>query len=245
MRTIRIYLDQVFIINEIITVQNQAFTHLVKVLRLKQNDTFITFNGSGNDYRLDIASIEKKQLTAKVISSHPAVNESPLSITLYQALTKSDHMDWTLQKSTELGVSHIVPFISERSQGRLNTKQLEKKQNHWSKIIFSACEQSGRATIPKLQTLISFETLLNSINQLGNTFVLHFDDDALSFNDIKLSGQSINIICGSEGGFSDNEIKKLKKLSINILSLGTRVLRTETAAISTISILQNKFGDMA
>lgn len=245
MRTIRIYLDQALVVNQNVTIHGQAFNHLIKVLRLKPNDTFVAFNGDGNDYKLVIHSIEKKQLSAEVVSQQTVLNESNLKITLYQALSKSDHMDWTVQKSTELGVTTIVPFISERTQGRLNDKQRQKKQDHWQKIIISACEQSGRATLPKLSPLIHFNTLVNELVTNQACYVLHFDKDSLYFKDLSINTNAISILCGAEGGFSDSEIKELKQQSVKILSLGSRVLRTETAALATISILQNTFGDMA
>jgi 16S rRNA (uracil1498-N3)-methyltransferase len=244
MRLIRIYHNRPLSIGQILVIEQQAFVHLIKVLRLKIGQTFSLFNGDGYDYQLSITEINKKNLSANILSSTPSLAESPLKITLYQALSKNDHMDWTLQKATELGVSSIIPFYSERSQGRFKEKQLDKKQQHWKNIIQSACEQCGRGTLPKLNSISNFQGVIQQLSPSANILLLHFDKNTLSFNHIKNDMKEIHLFCGAEGGFTDEEASQLKQKGATVLSLGPRVLRTETAALTAIAILQNKYGDI-
>jgi len=244
MRLIRIYINQKFEINQTFTVDQQPFNHLIKVLRLNVNDSFIVFNGDGYNYHAIIIDIQKKQLTAKTSELSNPENESPLDITLYQAISKSDHMDWTIQKAVELGANSIVPFYSQRTQGRFKNKQLEKKQKHWEQIAISACEQSGRSLLCNTLDIIDFNSVLIKLTNAKNKYVFDFDKKAIKFNQLPTKLNEINIICGPEGGFIPEEITAFKDIATKVVTLGPRVLRTETAAISAISVLQYKYGDI-
>ncbi len=245
MRLPRIYINNELAKQNSLQLEGQAFVHLVKVLRLKPGAPFIVFNNSGTDYHCIIVKIEKKRCHAEITARQTVNNESPLKISLYQAVSKSEHMDITLQKATELGVYQIIPFYSQRSQKHLKSTQAEKKHLHWQKVIQSACEQCGRSILPKISPILTFPHLLEILSQQENKYLLHFSDNALSLKTAKITEQQVSIICGNEGGFTEEEAEKLQAIQCQVISLGSRILRTETAAISSIAILQALYGDLA
>ncbi len=245
MRLPRIYINNDLAKQSTLQLEGQAFVHLVKVLRFKPGSHFIVFNNTGTDYHCIITKIEKKCCYAEITASQTVKNESPLKIYLYQAVSKNEHMDLTLQKATELGVYKIIPFYSQRSQKHLKANQAEKKHSHWQKVIQSACEQCGRSILPPISPILAFPALLEELSQQPNKYLLHFSDNATSLKTIKITEQQVSIICGNEGGFSEEEAAKLQAIQSKVVSLGSRVLRTETAAISSIAILQALYGDLA
>ena len=150
MRWIRVYLDQVLLNQVKIEIDGQAARHLLQVLRLRVGDRFSAFNGDGSDYPCIITQVRKQWLEASIDGLPSARPKSPIVCTLGQALIKGDRMDWVIQKSVELGISCIVPLISERTEVRLKDERLAKRMQHWRGVITSACEQCGRADIPEL-----------------------------------------------------------------------------------------------
>lgn len=215
--------------------------HLSKVLRCKTGTRLVLFDGFGHQYTAQISIIEKKQVTVDVFDLIDNTSESPLHIELGIGISKGERMDFVVQKATELGVSSITPIFSERSEVKLTAQRLEKKLSHWNKVIISACEQCGRSQLPSLNNPDSLESWLGSIN-CDARFVLHHRHPE------RLNSQeppaSVALAIGPEGGLSDNEIKLALKHDFKALSLGPRILRTETAPLAAISLLQHVWGDM-
>jgi len=214
--------------------------HISRVLRLKDEQEIELFNGDGFNYCASI-TISGKTVTASILSQTPAENESPLKIHLGQAISRGERMDFTLQKSVELGVVSITPLITERVQFRYDTKRLQKKLHHWQKIIESACEQSGRALVPTLNSPLSLRCWLESETLPGLVFV---PGATSKIADFSCQG-AMRLVVGPEGGLSESEVELiLNSHPFTATQLGPRILRTETAALTGISILQAQFGDL-
>ena len=221
-----------------------AYKHIKEVLRLKCGDKVILFNGDGWDYLGEITALLKNKLHISVISKTQLSNESPFFIHLLQPLCRTEKMDWCLQKATELGVSKITPVITERVNINIPNDRLEKRINHWHAVINSACEQSGRAKIPFLQSPALLEKII-SVKLEEQLKIIAVPD---SINALTPAGNENTTSCicliGPEGGFTSNEIALTSDAGFNTISLGPRILRLETAVVSTITLLQSTWGDL-
>lgn len=239
MRSHRFYADISLNQNTSVELPADAAHHCAQVLRYKIGDELTIFNGDGSDYFAVISAIEKKRCLIQVQTRITLKNESSLNIHLFQGVARGDKMDLIIQKAVELGVSEITPLFTERCNVKLDQKRLEKKMIHWKKIIVSACEQSGRAIVPKLNQAVTIAEMKAS-EQL--TIYLEPKADT-SVSSLKVS-HSINLLIGPEGGFSEKDLAQAEKLNIHGVKMGPRILRTETAGLAAIAILQNRFGDL-
>jgi len=239
MRNHRFFASIYLAVNSSTFLPADAAHHCAHVLRYKVGDYLTLFNGDGFDYLATINLIEKKQCQVKITKKISLNNESPLKINLIQGIARGDKMDLIIQKAIELGVSEITPFFTERCNVKLDGKRLEKKLSHWKKIIISACEQSGRAIIPKLNEAIQIMKLAD----MENTSIYLEPKAKQTFPDLKFDN-SINLFIGPEGGFSEKDLTQLVNCGAKGIKLGPRILRTETAGLSAISILQSQFGDL-
>lgn len=242
MRIPRIYHPEPIIVEHNLPLTQEACKHLLTVLRLKDGHPIILFNGDGNEYSATLQIESKRHATALIEAQLSISVESPLPIHLGQGISKGERMDFVLQKSVELGVSEITPLITERCPIKLNAERWDKKQQHWHKVITSACEQCGRNVIPTLHKAMSLhEWLAQSTNQLRIT--LHPQAEK-RMQDIKPDQHGFRLLIGPEGGLSDNEIYQSSESGFATALLGPRVLRTETAALTAITVLQSHFGDL-
>jgi 16S rRNA (uracil1498-N3)-methyltransferase len=240
MRTPRIYTPQTLAGSSLVELEQQASHHINKVLRMQEGDSLILFNGDGFDYSARIDSIHKKSLSASMDVAIASETESPLSIHLGIGISKGDRMDWIMQKATELGVTTITPLFTERTEVRLKGERLEKKHQHWQQIIISACEQSGRSVLPQLAPATRIDMWTEN-TQAEKKFVLHHRSTQTL--DGKDTPKSIVLLVGPEGGLSEAEIMAAEKHNFDALALGPRVLRTETAPLAALSVLQFLWGD--
>ena len=246
MRIPRIYTEQDLSINCEVQLGESASRHLSKALRLKPDANIILFNGSGGEYQAIISAITKKTVSAIPQIFSDSDKESPLDIHLAIGVSRGERMDHIIQKATELGVSEITPLYSERTEVKLQGERLQKKLDHWQQIAISACEQCGRNRIPTINELLKPEQWLADVetdSQIDTKLVLHHRN-ANSLKDIKAS-TSIALLVGPEGGLSESEISQAEQSGFLSLSLGPRVLRTETAPLAALSLLQGLWGDMA
>lgn len=242
----RIYYPENLLPTITVGLDAQASKHLVAVLRLQIDDAVILFNGQGGQYRGRLCAINKDRhvLQALVeVQEYENINlESPLNIHLGQAISSSDKMDYVIQKSVELGVSDITPFITERVGIKISPDRLETKILHWKKIIISACEQCSRNFIPNLHPILYFNDFVKEKNDSLKFLLVPKAEKKLS--DFKFSNnKNILLFIGPEGGFSDQEIQMAEQHQFIPLSLGPRILRTETAALAVIAALQAVGGD--
>lgn len=240
MKSIRVYQPGQFETGKSFQLDKTSSNHLIKVLRLKNNYTFNLFNGEGDEFSATL-EISGKNAIAHIGIKHTSNNESNLQIHLLQGISKGDRMDFAIQKSIELGVTSITPVITERTAVNLKDNRAAKKEQHWQSVAISACEQSGRNTLPVINPICDLSTIFNT-----QTEELRILLDPLSGNSFHSlpSSKRIQILIGPEGGLSDSEIKIANEIGFEGVKLGPRILRTETAALAAITSAQLLWGDL-
>ncbi len=241
MRISRLYIDAPLAEQQSITLEGERLNYIANVLRLKMGTELSIFNGQGGEYLASIADISKRSATLEVKRFSDNNIESPLSITLVQGISRGERMDFTLQKATELGVNRIIPVFSKRCTVSLKGNRLEKRLQHWQGIVRSACEQSGRNTIPDVETAQQLASFLNIENSQPK--ILLDPESNQGLHSISSPPASMTILIGPEGGFDHSERETAYAKGYQGIQLGPRVLRTETAAIATISAMQTLWGD--
>ncbi|CAG9295758.1 16S rRNA (uracil(1498)-N(3))-methyltransferase [Celerinatantimonas diazotrophica] len=244
MRIPRIYHPSQLATQQQVLLSDDATGHIARVLRLKEGHPVILFCGDGFDYAGEITTLTKRNVEVRLDSSNDKRQiESPLHIHLGQVISRGDKMDFTLQKSVELGVDEITPLLSARCGVKLPPERLEKKRQQWQKIVISACEQCGRAIIPTINPVLE---LNQWASEQTNELKLNLHPQApYTIKSIPRPEQGIRLLIGPEGGLSEQEITQMSDLAFAEIQLGPRILRTETAALCAISALQSQFGDLA
>lgn len=241
MRIIRSYIDCPLACGLELALPEATGNHIVRVLRLEPGDVFHLFNGDGHDYPAEILSLEKRGAKVRVVSRIVIGNETPLRIHLYQSIARGEKMDWILQKATELGVAAFTPMQSERTEVKLDQERSDKRLAHWQGVIRSACEQSGRAIIPALHSPVSINRLEPGGVRQG--FYLQPGTGQRIADLSPALSSEMALAIGPEGGFSERDMRQLLSAGFKGLSLGPRILRTETAGIAAIAAMQSRFGD--
>lgn len=242
MRTIRCHIDCPLSPELELSLPEHISNHIIRVLRLEVGDMIHLFNGDGNDYPSKITSLEKRGAKVRVLSCVLVGNESPLRIHLFQSIARGEKMDWILQKATELGVAAFTPMVSDRTEVKLDQERSHKRLMHWQGVIRSACEQSGRASIPAVHAPIAINRLDNA-SVLNQAFYLHPGASLRASELQTFEHPEINLAIGPEGGFSERDIQLLQNAGFKGLTIGPRILRTETAGIALIAALQCRYGD--
>ena len=243
MRLNRVYSEQALATGTEIALPEAAAYHVARVLRLRTGAPIIAFDGSGHDFRCEIVAIEGDRVRVSVGGRTPGLRDSPLRITLIQAVSRSERMDWTLQKATELGVCGIVPVLSARSVVRLEERQAERKLRHWKAIVAGACEQCGRSTVPEVRAPLELGRFLADAPREGQRLVLSPGGPA-SLAGLASAARRVELLIGPEGGLDDAELAAAASAGFNPVRLGPRVLRTETAGIVALAVLQAQWGDL-
>ena len=224
---------------------DSAAAHLVRVLRLREGDECVLFNGDGNDYRARIVSAGKREAVARILSASPVDNESPLRITLVQGIARGEKMDLILQKATELGVVGFIPVLAERTEVKLDAERTGKRMAHWRSVIVSACEQSGRTRVPELVQPVALGQIATQLADDAVKFTLDPVGDLALATLAAPVAHSVAIAIGPEGGWSPRDREILRAAGFTGLRLGPRILRTETAGLAAIAALQSRFGDLS
>ena len=241
----RFYLSEVLSAGRAVSLPDNVVRHL-HVLRLKPDEEIVLFNGDGKAYPARLGVLEKRRATAEILSEEEADNESPLNITLVQAVSSGERMDFTLQKSVELGVGEIRPVLSERCVVRLDgeraAKRVAKRVARWQEIVVSACEQSGRNTVPQVLPLVSYQEALRQMPS-EKTKLLMSVRNAQKLNRITPSSDGLIFMVGPEGGWTESEEQQAFDAGFQAVTLGPRVLRTETASLAAIAAMQTLWGD--
>lgn len=220
-----------------------AATHAVRVLRMVVGDRCVVFNGDGYDYLCEIISIHKQHVKVKIGSSSIVETESPLNITLLQGISSGDRMDYTIQKAVELGVKHIQPINTDRSVVKLTGDRVEKRVLHWQGIANSACEQCGRAFVPKVSAPLTLSQWLSEHPLTTQSRILLNPEGAKRLAELNSPSEEIQLLIGAEGGLSPKEIEMATANNFQSVILGPRILRTETAALAAIASMHNQWGD--
>jgi 16S rRNA (uracil1498-N3)-methyltransferase len=243
MRIPRIYLSRPLNSGNEVELDNNALQHVVQVLRLKAGHPLILFNGDGGEFEARLVKVAKRQATVRIGEFHDVNRESSLITQLGLGISKGERMDFALQKAVELGVSEITPLFTEHCVVQLTAKRALKKLEHWQAVIISACEQSGRNTLPVLNSACAFIDWLSTIQ---TTTRLILDPEAsTALSAIKLQKPEVALTVGPEGGFSRAEIEQARGLGFKGVRLGPRVLRTESAALASLAAIQCLWGDLA
>ena len=213
----------------------------IHVLRLNTGDSITLFNGTGNDFAATLQTIGKRHAECHIHAKRQPENESALNITLMQAISSGERMDFTLQKSVELGVRAIQPIISERCVVRLSGERADKRVQRWQDIVIAACEQSGRSIVPTVQPIVSFSDYLRQMPpELHLMMSLR---RATTLRDITPAPQTLRLMIGPEGGWTPAEEQAALAAGVQTITLGKRVLRTETAAMAAMAAMQVLWGD--
>ena len=240
MRNPRIYSDQPLEAGTSVELTDSAANHVGKVLRMKTGEPLVLFNGLGGAFQGCISNVTKKSVEVHLEQKQEGDAESPLTIELGQTLSRGERMDYAIQKATEVGVTRITPLFSERCEVKLKADRIEKRLKHWQQIAISACEQCGRNIVPTIHPPMKLEDWVTSRNTQLN-FVLHHRTEK------KLTGydqpESVSLLIGPEGGLTEQEIALAEHHRFAALALGPRVLRTETAPVVAISLMQFVWGD--
>ena len=237
----RFYLADALQPGQNISLPENVIRHL-HVLRVREGEEITLFNGNGHNYPTRLLSLAKRQAVAEVLSEQTVDNESPLAISLIQAVSSGERMDFTLQKSVEMGVTEIFPVTSARSIVKLSGERAEKRQERWQEIVIAACEQCGRNRIPTVHPLLPLSQRLQQLPQSDVRLLMGLHHPT-SLKAIQPAPQRITLMIGPEGGWSPEEEAAAFQTGFQSILLGKRVLRTETAALAAIAAMQTLWGD--
>jgi 16S rRNA (uracil1498-N3)-methyltransferase len=243
MRLTRVFVEGDLAIGQRLTVEGSAGNHIVRVLRSRVGDELTLFNGRGGEYGALIDDIRRDIVQVSVREHRDQERESAFDLTLAQGISRGERMDWVVQKATELGVTRIVPLFTERSVVHLDEKQASKKVQHWRGIAVAACEQCGRNVVPEIATPVALCGLLEKPVGRGISLLLSPTGEQ-RIADIAGSPEGATVLIGPEGGLAQVEQDAALRSGYTAVRLGPRVLRTETAAVCALALLQQKFGDL-
>jgi 16S rRNA (uracil1498-N3)-methyltransferase len=242
MRLTRVYVDAPLASGMRVTLQGSAAGHLTRVLRLRVGEALTVFNGAGGEYAASIEHAHAGRVAVAIGELRAIERESPLTLTLAQGVSRGERMDLVVQKATELGASGVAPVLAERSVVRLTAQQAERRLNHWRAIAIAACEQSGRNRLPAIASPVPLKDLLRTSD--GSMRLLLSPAATATLADLPRLVSAITVLIGPEGGLAEAEQEAAVAAGFRPVRLGPRVLRTETAAITALALLQREFGDL-
>ena len=242
MRIPRIYHPSSLNSGNTLSLDGSAANHLTRVLRLSAGAPLILFNGEGGEYEANIVSIVKNSVKVRTGEFNSRECESPVTTWLAQGISRGERMDYTLQKAVELGINRIIPLFTERCGVQLDGERLEKRLKHWQSIVISACEQCGRNRVPPVSSPL---TLTQWLTIPGDSLRLVLDSEGgHTFAQLTAPSGPITLLIGPEGGLSNIELDLAKQAGYLSLRLGTRILRTETAALAALAATQTLWGKL-
>lgn len=212
--------------------------HATRVLRLAVGDRLTLFDGSGGEYATELVAVDKRGATARIVSFDPIERESPLAVTLVQAVVANDAMDYALRKATELGVTTIQPLVTERSAALPAGERSERRLTHWRQVAVAACEQCGRNCVPEVRAPLPLSDWLAGWSDGGVLF-----DPTATMTLPALATPPSAVLIGPEGGFTAAEVAAAGQRGFNAVRIGPRVLRTETAGVAVLAAMNVLWGD--
>ena len=253
MRDIRIFCPTPIVADAPFELPPSAVQHVVKVLRLREGQLLTVFDGSGGEWTATITALRKDRVSVTAQQHDPIERESPLAITLLQALARGEKMDWIVQKATELGVTRLVPIATQRSVVQLDGERVDKRLAHWRSVAIAACEQSGRNRLPEIATPVPLDAAcaIAATRGIGmHRYALapgDVPDFACALRALDQPGTPpprLTLLVGPEGGLTESELAQAADCGFSPVSLGPRVLRTETAGAAAIAVAQALLGDL-
>lgn len=240
----RIYIgNNLFKTKNILSIKGETYHYLKNVLRLKQKNVFLGFDGSGKEYKVEISEIKKGEILGKILEEKEIYYpETDFNLNLFQCIPKGEKFEFIIKETTQLGVKRIVPVISKRVIVKITYKRIENKIDRWKKIAEESSKVSGRTFVPEISRPVKFKDCIKEDKDLGIIFwegerKLTVKDFIKNLNRDSLKNKKINVFIGPEGGFDEEEIEIAKSYNYYILSLGKRILKVETASIISIGIL--------
>lgn len=242
MRLTRLFLDQPLAVGTSVELDERAHRHAVQVLRLRPGAELILFNGTGGEYRAELVQAGKRHSLVAILGHDNRSTRPRLTITLVQGVSRGDRMDYALQKATELGVTGIQPVITRRSQVSDDPRRQESRHEHWRGVIISACEQCGRNDLPELHAIRKLDEWLADWSG-GTGLVL--DPQASQGLTGMTADNPVSLLIGPEGGLLESEISAARHIGYQAVHLGPRILRTETAGVAALAVIQALWGDLS
>ncbi|HFC6407170.1 TPA: 16S rRNA (uracil(1498)-N(3))-methyltransferase [Neisseria meningitidis] len=239
----RFHLPENLSVGQTVALPDNIVRHL-NVLRVRPNENITLFDGKGKAHAARLTILEKRRAEAEILREETADTESPLNITLIQSISSGDRMDFTLQKSVELGITAIQPVISERCIVRLDGERAAKRLARWQEIVISACEQSGRNTVPPVLPIIGYREALDKMPSESTKLIMSINR-ARKLGDIRQPSGAIVFMVGPEGGWTEQEEQQAFEAGFQAVTLGKRILRTETAPLAALAAMQTLWGDFA
>lgn len=242
-RTSRIYVDAPIAAGAEIRLDEKAARHVSRVLRLGQDDAINVFDGRGVEHRARISASRAGDVRVAVGAAVDVVPESPLTIHLIQGISRGERMDLVMQKTTELGVASVQPVFTRRSVVRLSGDRARRRAAHWRGVAVAACEQCGRATLPEVGPPMPLDEALRSVDP--DMYRLVLDAGAQqALPSVSLTGNAAALLIGPEGGLTPEERQAAEEAGFVPVSLGPRIMRTETAAVIAVALVQAGWGDL-
>jgi 16S rRNA (uracil1498-N3)-methyltransferase len=244
MRVTRVHVPEPLTPGSRHTIGGDAANHIARVLRLAPGDALTLFDGRGGEHAARIEALPKGAVVVEVGERSATERESPLALTVAQGISRGERMDWVVQKATELGVTRIVPLLTARSVVRLDARQSERKRQHWQGIAVAACEQSGRTRIPDIAVPLGLYDFLQPGHEERATRLLLSASGGSGIDDLQAADGAVVVLIGPEGGLAESEQRAATAAGFLPVRLGPRILRTETAAVAALTLLQHQLGDL-
>lgn len=243
MRQTRIHIDEPLSTGRYLELEGDKARYLGKVLRLSTGDVIAVFNGDDGEFEATLAGARKNRISLSI--GRPVENgaESPLDVHLVQGVSRGERMDFVVQKATELGVTRITPVLTEYGVVKLSAERAEKRQEHWQKVANSACEQSGRVRPPLVEAPIALKTWFGGGSSSADTNLILKPGAGTPLAAVAPPQAKVCLLIGPEGGFSQAEYEDADVVGFTAVSLGPRILRTETAAAAALAVVQARWGD--
>jgi len=236
----RLYVTGIPSTGEVMRLPSPAVQHL-QARRLRSGEGLVLFDGNGGEYQATLLTLDRRHAEVRIEAHRPREVESPVAVTLLQGISKGERMDYSIQKATELGVAKIIPVTTSRCVVKLDAERWAKKQRHWQAIAIAACEQCGRNQVPEVAMPCSLENALTSIDHpLG---VIFDTDGDRAITELKAT-HAIATLIGPEGGLAPEEITRVADLGWQRIRLGPRVLRSDTAPVAALAVIQASIGDL-
>ncbi len=240
MRVSRLYISASLNLGSRIELDDDAAHYVRTVLRLKQDQTIVLFNGQGGEYLGRFSEVSRKTVRVEIEKFIARDVESPLAVTLGIGISRGDRMDWAVQKAVELGVTQLTPLVTERCVIKFNDDKKQQRLQHWWGIIQHAAEQSGRTRLPELSEIADLQDWVSQQEGL-KVFLDPYAEQSLA--DLRPENNRVTLLSGPEGGFSEQERQIAKATGFIPVRMGARILRTETAVLAALTAVQTLWGD--
>lgn len=241
MRSSRFYAPGPYPLEAEFELPDTVFRHAVQVLRLRSGAQLQLFDGNGQAYLAELTEVGRRVARVRILQTLSSQVESPLTLTLMQGISRGERMDYAIQKAVELGVNHIIPVLTERCNVNLKQERADKRLAHWQGVVISACEQSGRNLLPILHDIIPFEAAVTACEDPCKLVLA--PEATQRFTELTPQRQA-TLLIGPEGGLSETELEFALQQGFTGLRFGPRILRTETASVAALAIVQANWGDI-